>query len=119
MNRSSYYSEIIFKNLDGSQGFSYEIKERQSTKAVEAAMLGEAPTFFVSPTRGDLWPLGTLLNSSNIPAPEEREMHQDSGCLYHRTAVTRRALFSILCRGSGVYPSLSFSQRCRHAHRAS
>ena len=29
MNRSSYFSEVIFKNLDASQGFSYEIKERQ------------------------------------------------------------------------------------------
>ena len=56
MNRNSYFSEVIFKSLDSSKGFSYEIKERPEPGARNAAFAGEAPTFFVSPVRGDLAP---------------------------------------------------------------
>lgn len=111
MNRSSYFSEVVFKNLDASQGFSYEIKERQAPNSAEAALQGEAPTFFVSPTRGDLAP-GTTNPIRLTFQPQARGKYTKILDIYITGQPSADVpYFSILCRGSGVYPSLSFSQR--------
>lgn len=111
MNRSSYFSEVIFKNMDASQGFSYEIKERQAPNAAEAALNGEAPTFFVSPTRGDLAP-GTTNPIRLTFQPQARGKYTKILDIYITGQPSADVpYFSILCRGSGVYPSLSFSAR--------
>jgi hypothetical protein len=111
MNRASYFSEVVFKNIDPASGFSYEIKERQAADAAQKALAGEAPTFFVSPTRGDLAPGNTAPIRLTFQ-PQKRGKYVKILDVYITGQPSADVpYFSILCRGSGVYPSLAFSAR--------
>ncbi len=111
MNRSSYFSEVIFKSLDSSRGFSFEVKERPEPGAKDAALTGEAPTFFVSPVRGDLAP-ATKTSIRLTFQPQARGKYTKVLDVYITDQPSPDVpYFSMLCRGSGVYPSLTFSHR--------
>ena len=118
MNRNSYFSEVIFKSLDSSKGFSYEIKERPEPGARNAAFAGEAPTFFVSPVRGDLAP-ATKTPIRLTFQPQARGKYTKVLDIYITDQPSSDVpYFSILCRGSGVYPPGFLTKRYRTAHSA-
>jgi hypothetical protein len=130
-SRMSYFKEIVFKNIDLSAGLSYEIREPLETSAsnimtsssiskkVVAATstvssgggLDDQPVFFVSPRRGDLSPN----ESSTIRITFLPKLNGDYMKVLHifisgQPDLTR-PYFTLLIRGSGVYPRLSFSKQ--------
>ena len=110
MSRASYFLEVYFKNV-GDSGFSYEIREAQDddTSSKESVDDGVPPTFFISPTRGDIAPGGnTPIRLTFQP--------QESGTFNKRLEVfitdqpsPKIPYFNVFVRGSGVFPRMSFS----------
>ncbi len=112
LSRASYFLEVDFLNLDAFKGFSYEIRETQDDDSVvKTADDGVPPTFFISPTRGDIAPNG----KSPIRLTFQP---QESGSFSKRLEVyitdqpsPKIPYFTVFVRGSGVYPRLTFSQQ--------
>jgi len=113
MSRASYFLEVFFKNVDPSSGFSYEIREAQDDAATSKTGIddGVPPTFFISPTRGDIAPGGkTPIRLTFQP--------QESGTFNKRLEVfitgqpsPKIPYFNVFVRGSGVFPRMSFSSQ--------
>eukprot|EP00606_Chrysophyceae_sp_TOSAG23-5_P001155 GSChrysophyteH2.ASY1.ANO1.1079.1 assembled CDS len=112
LSRASYFLEVDFLNLDAFKGFSYEIRETQDDDSVVKTVDdGVPPTFFISPTRGDIAPNG----KSPIRLTFQP---QESGSFSKRLEVyitdqpsPMIPYFTVFVRGSGVYPRLTFSQQ--------
>ena len=110
--RATYFIEVYFRSLDPQKGFSYEIKETPEETALLAAAAedGTPPTFFISPVRGDLAP--------NQSSPVRVTFQpQASGGFTKRLNIyvsgqpdPDRPYYTLLCRGSGVYPRMTFSR---------
>ena len=110
--RATYFLEVTFRSLDPNKGFSYEIKDSPEDAALlqSAADEGTPPTFFISPVRGDLAP--------NQSAPVRVTFQpQASGGFSKRLQIyvsgqpdPDRPYYTLLCRGSGVYPRMMFSR---------
>lgn len=118
-SRMTYYKEVVFTNVDRSSKLSFEIKEREN-ESVAASSTSRAssvdsdtsttPVFFISPMRGD------LLTGDTIPV-RVTFLPQGHGDYFKNIDVyitgqpdTSRPYFTLLCRGSGVFPRLSFSK---------
>ena len=117
--RMSYYQEVTFKNVDMSKGLSYEVVdvERIETKKSGGAKKPkrepseiDQPEFFVSPVQNDLAPG----ESSTMRVTFLPKSNGDFSKLLHIYVSDQpdkdRPYFTLVCRGSGVYPRLEFSK---------
>jgi hypothetical protein len=111
LSRATYYLEVAFRSLDLSKGFSYEIKDNpEDGEPVSSADDGIPPLFFISPVRGDLAP------NSSTPVRVTFQP-QTSGNFSKRLQIyitgqpdPDRPYYTLLCRGSAVFPRMTFSK---------
>jgi hypothetical protein len=105
MNRASYFSEVHFKNLDLDTGFSFEIRERGGNTGVGDVQ----PTFFISPTRGDLAPSQKTSIRLTFQPQERGKFVRILDVYVTNQPSPDIPYFSIVCKGSGIFARLGFS----------
>lgn len=120
LSRVSYFLETTIKNVGMKSGFSFEVRElpeitkefggKSATHSTDAADDPSNQIFFVSPTRGDLAPGGSIAIRITFQP-------QSSGDYFKRLEVyikgqddKSRPYTTILCTGSGLFPRLSFDR---------
>jgi hypothetical protein len=121
--RASYFLEISFTNPDMSQGVSYEIRERESEPAAApapapsangkgrtaAASAPTSPSFFISPLKGNL-SAGSWCPIRVTFQPQDAVTYSKIVDVYLEGQVANRPYMSLVCRGTGAFPRLSFDR---------
>lgn len=110
MARATYYLEVAFRSLDTSKGFSYEIKDTPDEGEVVAAVEeGMPPLFFISPVRGDLAPMSSAPVRVTFQPQTSGNFSKRLNIYITGQPDTSRPYFTLLCRGSAVFPRMTFS----------
>lgn len=119
--RASYFLEISFTNPDVTQGLTYEIRERDadtSTAASSSNAKGKtvgmapsiSPAFFISPLRGSLG-AGSWCPIRVTFQPGDAATYTKVVDVYlEGQPVADRPYMSIVCKGTGAFPRLSFDR---------
>jgi hypothetical protein len=131
--RASYYLEISFTNPDMAQGLSYEIRERDAephtanvVSAPPVPLPGKgktqanmpvptmSPSFFISPLKGTLG-AGSWCPIRVTFQPQDAISYTKVVDIYiEGQPVPDRPYMSIVCRGTGAFPRLSFDRPIVH-----
>ena len=122
-SRMTYFKEVVLTNLDqtSSSRMSFELRERdpgellavsgqQQTNRDSVSREGLAPVYFISPMKGDL-----MVGESTVVRitflPEGHGDYAKNIDVYvSGQPDTTRPYFTLICRGSGVYPRLTFTK---------
>lgn len=111
--RGSYFLEVAFRSLDASKGFSYEIKDAPDENdhiASSSVEEGALPVFFISPAHGDLAPNTILPIRVTFQPPTKGNFSKRLNIYITGQPDPDRPYYSLLCKGSGVYPRMTFSK---------
>ena len=111
LSRASYFMEVMFKNLDNSKGFSYEIREAADDNPNDLIDEGRPPTFFISPVRGDIAPLSQAPIRVTFQPQESGHFSKRLEVFITDQPSPKIPYFTIWAKGSGVFPRLSFSSQ--------
>eukprot|EP01041_Mallomonas_annulata_P004748 gene4748-9429_t len=111
-SRMTYFKEFTFTSVDTtSTRLNFEIREKVITGSrLSSARDGGNPVYFISPTKGELMTGESIAVRVTFLPQGHGDFTKEIDVYVSGQPDASRPYFTLLCRGSGVFPRLTFTK---------